>query len=165
MDFDGTIVLFDGLAIVTRTELSISLEHDDESLCHSVASRRSELVARKVMRTYSFLAFFCLDAPGFNTLRAFDSSRLDQLFLFGCLRRARASGFGFLFLFVLGSHYCNNFISIFFFRNLRATVSFRKCQGTKEKVVKGRPKRWLDLSPLLTRVPFFSHLRGLALVL
>jgi hypothetical protein len=162
MDFDGAIVLFDGLAVVTRTEVSISLEHDDETLCHSVA--------RKVMRTYSFLAFFCLDAPGFNTLRAFDSSRLDQLFLFGCLRRARASGFGFLFLIVLGSHYCNNFIFIFF-RNLRATVSFRKCLtswGTKEKVVKGRPRRWLDLSPLLTRVPFHIdrfNLRGLAATL
>jgi hypothetical protein len=103
MDFDGTIVLYDGLAIVTRTEVSISLEHDDETLCHSVAARRFEWVARKVMRTYGFLAFFCLDAPGLYTLCAFDSSRLDQLFLFGCLRRAHATGFGFLF--VLGSHY------------------------------------------------------------
>ena len=154
MDFDGAIVLFDGLAIVTRTEVSISLQHDDETLCHSVAARRPELVARKVMRTYSFLAFFCLDAPGFNTVCAFDSSRLDQLFLFGCLRRARASGFGFLFLVVLGSHYCNNFILFYFFRNLRATVSFRKFRGMKEKVVK---RRWLDLSPLLTRVPLHIH--------
>jgi hypothetical protein len=48
MDFDGAIVLFDGLAIVTRTEVSVSLEHDDETLCHSVAAvtaRRSEWVA------------------------------------------------------------------------------------------------------------------------
>jgi hypothetical protein len=34
MDFDGTIVLFDCLAIVTRTEVSISLEHNDEPLVH-----------------------------------------------------------------------------------------------------------------------------------
>jgi hypothetical protein len=47
MDFDGAIVLFDGPAIVTRTELSISLEHDDETLCHWVAARRSEWVGTK----------------------------------------------------------------------------------------------------------------------
>ena len=102
MDFDGAIVLFDGLAIVTRTEVSISLKLDDETLCHWVAACRSEWVARKVMRTYGFLAFFCLDAPGFHTLCAFDSSRLGQLFLFGGHRRAHATGFGFLFVF--GSH-------------------------------------------------------------
>ena len=102
MDFDGVIVLFDGLAIVTGTEVSISLEHDGETLCHWVAARRSEWVARKVTRTYGFLAFLCLDAPGFYTLCAFDSPRLDQLFLFGCLRRIHATGFSFLF--VLGSH-------------------------------------------------------------
>jgi hypothetical protein len=102
MDLDGTIVLFDGLAIATGTEVSISLEQDDETLCHSVAARRSEWVARKVTRTYGFLVFFCMDAPGLYTLCAFDSSCLDQLFLFRCLRRARATGFGLLF--VLGSH-------------------------------------------------------------
>jgi hypothetical protein len=95
MDFDGTIVLFDSLAIVTCTEVSISLEHNDEPLCSLVAARHSEWVARKVMRTYGFLAFFCLGVPGFYTLCAFDSSRLDQLFLFGCLRRAHTTGFGF----------------------------------------------------------------------
>ena len=102
MDFDGAIVLFDGLAIVTRTEESISLEHDHETHCHWVAARRPESVARNVIRTYGFLAFFCLDASGFYTLCAFDSSRLDQLFLFRCLRRAHATGFSILF--VLGSH-------------------------------------------------------------
>lgn len=102
MNFDGAIVLFDGLAIVTRTEVSISLEHDGETLCHWVTAGRSEWVARKVMRTYGFLAFFCLDAPGFHTLCAFDSSRLGQLFLLGCLRSAGTTGFGFLFM--LGSH-------------------------------------------------------------
>lgn len=102
MNFDGAIILFDGLAIVTRTELSISLEHDDETLCHWVAARRSEWVPRKVMKTYGFLAFFCLDVPAFYTLCAFDSSRLDKLFPFGCLRRAHATGFGFLSM--LGSH-------------------------------------------------------------
>ena len=35
MDVDGAIVLFDGLAIVTSTEVNISLKH-----CHSVAARR-----------------------------------------------------------------------------------------------------------------------------
>jgi hypothetical protein len=83
MDFDGAIVLFDGLVIVTRTEVSISLERDGETLCHSVAVHRPERVARKVMRTYGFFAFFRLDAPGLYTLCAFDGSRLGQLFLFG----------------------------------------------------------------------------------
>ena len=38
MDFDSALVLFDGLATVTGTEVSISLEHDDETFCHSVAA-------------------------------------------------------------------------------------------------------------------------------
>ena len=85
MDFDGAIVLFDGLAVVTRAEVSISLQHDDETLCHSVAARRPELVARKVMRTYSFLAFFCLDAPASTrsarlTALAWTSSSFSDVF-------------------------------------------------------------------------------------
>lgn len=101
MDFDGTIVFFDGLAIVTGTEVNISLKHN-ETHCHSVAARRSEWMPRKVMRTYGFLAFFCLDASSLHTFCAFDTSLLYQLFLFGCFRKAYATGSSFLF--VLGSH-------------------------------------------------------------
>ena len=59
------------------------------------------------------------------------------------------------------------------FLNLRVTVSFRECftsWGAKERVVKGGRKRWLELSPLVTRVPLHisyrsrSPLRGLAAV-
>jgi len=112
MDFDSVLVLFDGLATVTRTEVSISLAHDDETFCHSVAAR-SQWVARKVMRTYGFLAFFCLDAPSLYALCAFGCSRLDQLFLFVCLCRVYATGFNFLF--VVGSHYNNGVLNGFFF--------------------------------------------------
>ena len=94
MGFDSNTVLFDGFAIITRTEVNIPLKDDHKALCHSVA--------RKVTRTYSFLAFFCLDAPSLHTFCAFDSSRLHRLFLFGCSRRARAIRFGILL--VLGSH-------------------------------------------------------------
>jgi hypothetical protein len=102
VDFDSNIVLLDGFAIIARTEVSISLKHDCEILYHPVAARRSEWVARMVMRTYFFLVFFSVDAPNLYTLCTFDSSRLEQLFLSGCLRRAHVTGFGFLL--VLGSH-------------------------------------------------------------
>jgi hypothetical protein len=102
MGFDSNIVLFDGFVIITSTEVSVSLKHDHETLCHLVAACRSEWVAQKVMRTYDFLALFCLDAPNLCTLCTFDGSRLDQLFLFRRLRRIHATGLGFLL--VLGSH-------------------------------------------------------------
>lgn len=71
------MVLLDGVAIITRTEVSISLKHGRKILCHSAAARRSEWVARMVMCTYVFLVFFCVDAPGLYTLCAFDGSRLE----------------------------------------------------------------------------------------
>ena len=57
-------------------------------------------------RTYSFLSLFCLGAPSFYTLGAFESSRLCLFLFVGwlCGDRASDSATGLGRLFALASH-------------------------------------------------------------
>jgi hypothetical protein len=76
-------------------------------------------------KTYGFLVLFCMDAPSLYALCAFDSPRLEQLFIVRCLLRTHATGFGFL-LSLLGRRHLNCVRMRGF---LKVTVIFSRALG------------------------------------